>query len=266
MKKDILDLNVRSGEKNINEKKILGRGNNEFFYEEVDGFKLLFDHLCEIINNNKDNSNIVIFFDIQGVLIKNNNFHEALSFKVFEDRLKNICREEDENFVKISRFGRFYDSQLTDNLLPVILNNLKNFDFKEFVELCLLTFARYSVDRERALKKHGILDHFDKQIWAGGINKGLVMVEYLKSRKQTDNLIVVFVDDKISHLKSVYDAIKKEQQKQESKLRVKMLKSYLYTQDSVVGVSEEDFDEFWYNIIKVYKKTSHNLPNYKFKK
>lgn len=246
---------TKDKEKEIKESKQLGF---EDSYQEILSFKKLFSYFHEYIAHHQD-SDVVFFFDIQGVLIKNNNFHEALASKKFEDRLRAICDDYEENYVKVARFGRFFKSKLTEDMLPIILNNLR--DVK--VELCLLTFARYSTDRETALKNHKVLHHFHKQIWTGGINKGLVMVEYLKSKKQLKDLVVIFIDDKLSHLKSVYDAIHKENKDPASTLHTTDLKLFLYNQDPVLPVTEQDFDAFWKNVIRHYKK--QNLYNKKNK-
>lgn len=224
-------------------------------YEEL---KCMEDILKKYKNDTTDN-HIICFFDIQGVLIKNNNFHEALAIGKNEELFRGLCDKYNEkNYVKVARFGRFYDSKLTEEFLPLILKNLLDIN----VELCLLTFARYSKDRENALKNHNILDFFKHQIWTGGIDKGVVMMEYLKSKKYSGPIRILFIDDKLTHLTSVSRAYREESHN--NNLQIAELKLFLYTRDAVSSVKEEDFIIFWEKILKNYKKVTATNYNKKF--
>jgi predicted phosphatase len=201
--------------------------------------------------------NCVFFFDVQGVIIRNNNFHEALLYRKFSDQLKNLCLQQNENYIKISKFGRFFKSKLTEEILPKFLNELRNLG----VELCLLTFARYSADRERTLKNHKILSYFHKQIWAGGINKGLLITEYLKIKVQENKKIdkVFFIDDKKEHLDTAKIFLDIYQEKNQD-IEYELLS---YQKYPVYPVNEFDFLKFWRTVIQVYKnnKLQKNILN-----
>jgi predicted phosphatase len=198
----------------------------------------------------------IIFFDIQGVLIKNNNFHEALNNKKYEGKLKDLCSQQNENYVKIARFGRFFKSALTENMLPAFLKELVD----SGAELCLLTFARYSNDREKALKNLKILDYFHRQIWAGGIDKGLLLVEYLKTKesiKTKDNGIeyVWFFDDKDEHLDSAKKNLDEYITKNQLDLAYEL---FCYQNNPIVPVNDNDFMQFWQNVIQAFKNYKRN--------
>ncbi len=211
-------------------------------YKEIFSFS-------ELFYSDKDiNEGTVIFFDIQGVILKNNNFHEALSSKKYEEKLKNLCNQQNENYIKITRFGRFFKSSLTEALLLDFLKKLVNLG----VELCLLTFARYSADRERALKNLKVLNYFHRQIWAGGIDKGLLLVEYLKTRPvETPVSNVIFIDDKKEHLASARKTLDEYIEKYNIDLKYQLC---CYQKHPVKPVSEIDFLDFWKNVIIGYKK------------
>lgn len=211
-------------------------------YKEIFSFS-------ELFYSDKDiNDGTIIFFDIQGVILKNNNYHEALTLKKYEEKLKILCNQNNENYVKITRFGRFFKSTLTENLLLDFLKKLVNLN----VELCLLTFARYSIDRERALKNLKVLNYFHRQIWAGGIDKGLLLVEYLKTRP-IENPVrhVIFIDDKQEHLASAKKTLDEYINKYNNDLTYEL---FCYQKHPVKPVSEIDFVEFWKNVINSYKK------------
>jgi hypothetical protein len=212
-------------------------------YKEIFSFSELFQYQTQLEKHRS-----IFFFDVQGVIIRNNNCHEALSYKKYEDKLKNLCIQHNENYIKIARFGRFFKSKLTEELLPSFLTNLNKIN----VELCLLTFARYSVDRERALKNLKVLNYFDRQIWAGGIDKGLLLVEYLKTKlpdKQIDQ--VFFIDDKEEHLSSAKKALDEYILLSKKTLTYELL---WYQKYPVTPVSEFDFLKFWKGVIQHYKK------------
>jgi hypothetical protein len=211
-------------------------------YKEIFSFS-------ELFYSDKDiNEGTVMFFDIQGVILKNNNYHEALVLKKYEEKLKNLCNQHNENYIKISRFGRFFKSTLTETLLLDFLKKLVNLG----VELCLLTFARYSTDRERALKNLKVLNYFHRQIWAGGIDKGLLLVEYLKTRPVENPVTnVIFIDDKKEHLASARKTLDEYINDNNLELKYKLC---CYQKHPVKPVNEIDFLEFWKNVIISYKK------------
>lgn len=215
------------------------------FYKEIKQFRDLSNYY-EILKKKKS----IIFFDIQGVIILNNDFHEALNVKKYNNLLNQICKNRKENFLKISKFGRFYNSSLTDEKLPYYLSEMRSLN----IELCLLTFARYSIDREKALKNHQVLKFFNQQIWAGGINKGILMIEYLKTRLE-DNLSieqVFFIDDKIEHLESAKTAL--ENYKKNYFSNYFSYELFLYNKNPIKKVDEEEFIFYWNSVIDFYKK------------
>ena len=214
-------------------------------YKEIFSFSELFAYE-DIFQSNR----CIFFFDVQGVIIRNNNYHEALHHKRYEDRLRLLCAQQKENYIKITKFGRFFKSKLTEELLLLFLHNLHDFG----VELCLLTFARYSADREKALKNHKVLSFFHRQIWAGGIDKGLLMVEYLKTKINDEEKIekIFFVDDKKEHLNSVKKALDGYLSTHKF-LNIKY-ELFSYQKYPVYPVSEIEFVTFWNKVIQSYKK------------
>jgi hypothetical protein len=223
----------------------MNKREKNFMFKEIFSFGELLPNYKKYINEKT-----IIFFDIQGVLIKNNNFHEALNDKKYEDKLKNLCFQQNENYIKIARFGRFFKSSLTENILPDFLKTLVD----NKVELCLLTFARYSNDREKALKVLKILDYFHRQIWAGGIDKGLLLVEYLKT-KNNDISSVIFIDDKMEHLESAEKNLKEYKQKYNLDLEYKL---FCYQKNPITSVNENDFLQFWQAVIQAFKNYKKN--------
>lgn len=213
-------------------------------YKEIFSFSEL-----NIYKDKIKSGRTIFFFDVQGVIIRNNNFHEALNYKKYEEKLKNLCIQKNENYIKIAKYGRFFKSKLTEDFLLLFLNDLRSCG----VELCLLTFARYSVDRERALKNLKVLDCFDREIWTGGIDKGLLLIEYVKMRSAQEPLEqVFFVDDKEEHLNSAKKAI--DEYIQCNKNTTLEYELFAYKKYPVTTVNEFDFLKFWEIVIQTYKK------------
>lgn len=180
----------------------------------------------------------IFFFDIEGTILKTNIYHEVLYQQKYMDILKNVCERYNENHLHIARYGRFFNRRLTDKSLYTLLQMLK----KNKSETCILTFAKYSFDREKALKDQKI--YFNNQIWTSGGNKGEFISEFLKRKKQFTKIF--FIDDKIEHITNVEEVFFNLPQYE--------IFTFLYEGTKNLEVTEEGFRSFWTSVLINYQE------------
>ncbi|OED45364.1 hypothetical protein AB836_02030 [Rickettsiales bacterium (ex Bugula neritina AB1)] len=190
----------------------------------------------------------IFFFDIEGTILKTNIYHEALYQQKYNDILKSICEKYEENYLYISRYGRFFNRNLTDKSIYTLLHILK----KNQSDICILTFAKYSFDREKSLKDKKI--YFNNQIWTSGNNKGEFILEFLKRKKNFKKIF--FIDDKIEHIENVENIFNIQKKNYE-------LFTFLYKNLNIFEVTKESFISFWTSVIMHYKEKQKRKYNNK---